>query len=187
MSRRIPLSQGKFAIVDDEDYENVIKFPWHLDVKGNICYAKCRMTMGYIGKKEISARMYLHRYLMKPPTKKIIDHINGNGLDCRRSNMRICTHSENTQNRKHAVPRGTSSYIGVSWNARDSIWDACITYKYKTIRLGRSKIEAKAAILYDAKAIELFGKYAHTNFRITKKSSSSVCELSFEISLIKEP
>ena len=102
MPCKIPLSQGVVAIVDDEDYERVMRWSWHFDGR----YAR-----GYPhGIKE-----YLHRYIMRPKTTEIVDHINGNKLDCRRSNLRNCSPSINSINR-HGSIRNKHGLRGIYWS-----------------------------------------------------------------------
>ena len=100
--KNIALSQSKVAIVDDGDFEAVSKFKWYCQkANSNRYYAK-RST----------DNLYLHRFILNPPTHQEIDHINGDSLDCRRSNMRICSHAENMFN-KRIYKNNTSGFKGV--------------------------------------------------------------------------
>ncbi|KKK49062.1 hypothetical protein LCGC14_3138870, partial [marine sediment metagenome] len=110
--KRIPLPHGKFAIVDDEDFESVSRFKWCVSGKG---YVRTMMYMGRVGGKTLNATMSLHRLILRPPRDLQIDHRNHNPLDCRRSKMRICTNQENSQNSlrqggKSSKYKGVSSY-----------------------------------------------------------------------------
>ena len=90
--KEIPLAQGKVALVDDEDFEEMSKVTWHLVKSHNTCYAH-----GYI--KHSSKKMvYMHRLILKTPEDMDTDHINGNGLDNRKENLRVVTHCENQRN-----------------------------------------------------------------------------------------
>lgn len=101
MAKYVPIKGGKFAIVDDDDYELASRFPWYI-LKGRRGkeYAQCVMYLGKIDNKFLYAQMYLHRLIMRPPKGSDIDHLNHNGLDNRREKLSICTHEENAQNRR---------------------------------------------------------------------------------------
>ena len=90
--KEIPLTKGKVALVDDEDFEEVSKVTWYLVKIRNTCYAH-----GYV--KPPSKKMeYMHRLILKTPEDMETDHINGNGLDNRKENLRVVTHRQNMQN-----------------------------------------------------------------------------------------
>lgn len=110
-------------------------------------------------------KIQFHRQLLNLNDKKlVVDHINGNGLDNRFENLRICTPAENTRNQK-IRPKGLSKYKGVTWDKNRRCWKACMTYLCKTVNLGRFKIEEDAARAYDKKAKELFSEFAQLNFK----------------------
>jgi len=100
---------------------------------------------------------------MDTPGNMDVDHANGNGLDNRRSNLRLCTTSENIQNQR---PRksGTSKYKGVGWFVRDSNWRVRIKVGDKQIHIGYFADEVEAAKAYDKMARQHFGAFARTNF-----------------------
>jgi hypothetical protein len=150
--KEIPLTQGKVALVDDEDFERVNRFKWCATKSKYSHYA--RRTL-----KSIS----MHRMIISAPSGFDVDHINGNGLDNRRENLRICTRSQNQWNMNN-VRKGSSNYKGVSWNKCALKWAAIIQKNYKTYFLGYFESEIEAAENYDAKARELFGPFAKTNF-----------------------
>lgn len=124
---------------------------------------------GYIDKKEV----FIHRVIMeKMINRKLlntehIDHINHNGLDNRRTNLRIVTRSENLENRKKgslfAGKPTTSKYKGVTFHKRDQKWYAQIVKDCKHIHIGTFMSEQEAAIAYNIKAKELFGNFAKLN------------------------
>lgn len=124
--RKIKLSQGKHCLVDDEDYDTIMKFKWCCNNSGLRAYA-----VGTIEGKMV----LMHRFIMKPKKGEIIDHINGDRLDNRRKNLRICSYSENGQN-LHVLRLNTSGLRGVSWSRRDSKWRVSIRANGKNIRLG---------------------------------------------------
>lgn len=130
--RTLELSQGKQAFVDNIDYSRASQYKWYLSVKR---YAATR----------IDGRItYLHRYIMNPPKDKSVDHINGDGLDNRRSNLRVVTHQQNTMNRTKLNKNNTSGFRGVCWDKRVNKWTAYITIdgKRKTIGVFKNKLEA---------------------------------------------
>ena len=93
------------------------------------------------------------------------DHINGDGLDNRKQNLRTCTHTENMRNRGKSK-NNTSGFKGVSWHKRGKTWDAKIAHNKKLMHIGSFKDKEVAAKAYDRKAIELHGKFAKLNFPI---------------------
>lgn len=157
--KEIPLTQGLVALVDDEDYEELMQYKWHA-CKHKYTYYAFRNHQVYPGYR-ISVRM--HRQIMRAQANEIIDHINGNGLDNRKENLRIVSSSQNAANRRaHAGSK--SRFKGVSWHKQHGKWAAYICYNYKHKHIGLFRDEIEAAIAYDRKAIELFGEYARTNF-----------------------
>ena len=156
--KRIPLTQGKFAIVDDEDFEELSKYKWRLSKRRITCYA---ITSIYKASKQTTELM--HRIIMKPKDGQWTDHRDGNGLNNIKSNLRLCTSSQNAQNRR-ALKNTTSKYKGVMWHPRLKKWKAQIYSSVKCIYLGVFADEVEAAKTYDKKAKELFGEFAKFNF-----------------------
>ncbi|MHC4440631.1 MAG: HNH endonuclease, partial [Planctomycetota bacterium] len=103
--RRIPLTQGKYAIVDTDDFERLNKYKWYAvkDSKNFYAYRNKR-----VGKKYISLGM--HRQILHPPGNLFVDHINHNGLDNRKANLRLATCAQNTYNRRQFRKDKTSKY-----------------------------------------------------------------------------
>jgi hypothetical protein len=149
--------EGKFAIVDDEDFERLNKYRWA--AQHNPFYA-----FRSVWRNGRSFGIFMHREIMNAPDKVMIDHRNHDGLDNRKSNLRLCSSAQNQANRRKG--NGTSKYKGVHFNTRNSRWVAKLMYKQKEYYLGVFKDETKAAKAYDAKARELFGEFAKTNFQI---------------------
>lgn len=157
--KKIPLSQGKYAIVDAGDYDFLNQFKW---CYFNAGYAGRNQYMGGGRKNQVAKAIYMHRLVTSALVGMDVDHINGNGLDNRKENLRVVTHAENLMNSKSRG--GTSKFKGVYWNVRDNIWVARITKNYKGIHIGYFKTEIEAAMAYDQKAKELFGEIATLNF-----------------------
>jgi hypothetical protein len=155
MMKKIALTQNKFALVDDSDYGWLSQWKWQA-VKNKHNYYAVRGTG--------SAQMRMHRLILglKPNDGLQVDHINGNGLCNLRSNLRLCTNSQNQWNRKRAC--GTSQYKGVHWNARLRKWVVQIRKNTVGDYLGLYDNEMEAAKTYDKKAKELFGQFASLNF-----------------------
>ncbi len=151
-SETIPLSQNEFAIVDTEDLRLLDEHKWSLSKTTRVNYAK-RLA----GKKSV----YMHRVIMNAPAGMQIDHINGNGLDNRRVNLRLCNNRQNQQNARKRK-NTASQFKGVDWHGKR--WRARIRVNGKQIGIGRFKSEFLAAEAYDQKAVELFGEFARLNF-----------------------
>lgn len=118
---------------------------------------------GYVGSQGLS----LHRYLMNCPKNLQIDHVNGDKLDNRQENLRLCNKQENARNNhgyKFKTKVKSSKYLGVSWHKRDKLWRALIKVNSKQILIGSFKNERHAAMARDIWAKELFGEFVQTNF-----------------------
>jgi len=160
MTKTIALTQGKVALVDDEDCEWLNAWKWAYWPEKYTGYAGRRIYQ----KDKSRKRIRMHRVILNPPPNMEIDHINGNGLDNRRCNLRICTHSQNLANQRKC--RGTSQYKGVCWDK--GRWRAQVSSAGQNIHLGYFKIEMDAAIAYNQAAQRLHGEYARLN-PISKK------------------
>jgi hypothetical protein len=163
MVREIPLTQGKVALIDDEDFARVNAFKWYTlalrKTDGSCRYYAWRSVRQPDGKR---VWIYLHRFLMNAPADLVVDHVNGNGLDCTRTNMRLATHAQNVQNmRPHK--HGVSGFKGI-WRRKSGRWQAEIRAEDRRIRLGTYDDPAFAAAIYDAAARQLFGHFSNTNF-----------------------
>jgi hypothetical protein len=157
--RKIPLTQGQTAIVDAEDYKKLAKYKWFAAKEGRSYYARRKRKSTDVGWGRCNVKM--HREILEVPAGKFIDHINHNGLDNRRANLRIVTQEQNMWNKRKNY---NTRYKGVSWLKRNSKWQVKIGYKNKRIFIGYFDDEESAAKAYDAKARELFGEYAALNF-----------------------
>lgn len=129
--KEIPLTKGKVAIVSDEDYEELSKYNWHAKVGNKTFYAMRSIKTGVNKQKNI----FMHRVIMQTPKDMVTDHIDGNGLNNQRENLRLCTHSENLRNRKKNT-NNTSGYKGVCWNKVYKKWQAQLCFNSKVMNLG---------------------------------------------------
>ena len=107
--------------------------------------------------------MFMHRLLMNFPSGMVIDHINRNGLDNRRANLRIVTNRQNCWNSSCGINVGSSKYKGVRWLARDRKWRSSIRHNGRKVSLGDFKDEISAARAYDAAAKRYRGEFAVLN------------------------
>lgn len=157
----VPLTRGMLALIDESDGPDVLSHTWCAwqAKPGYSWYAMRRKSKAESPRREVE---YLHRRIMHPPPGISIDHVNGNGLDCRRSNMRFATHAQNQRNQRRSVAN-TSGFRGVSWDAENLKWRASITVEGKSINLGRFDMAEDAAAAYDRAAISAFGEFASTN------------------------
>lgn len=146
----LPLTQGKVATIDFSDFEKVGRFKWYAmkTPSGNFYAVRTETIRGTKKHKTF----LLHGAIMDA---KGIDHINGNGLDCRRENMRRATDQQNHKAFRRKRLGTSSIYRGVSWYARDLNWEAKVGAGYKTFHLGRFINEEDAARAYDKKVTEL--------------------------------
>jgi hypothetical protein len=156
----ISLTQGKFAQVDDEDYEWLNQFKWHAHKDKSTFYA-----MGYINGKNT----LMHRLILKITNPKIQgDHRDRNVLNNQRNNIRIATHSQNKVNGV-SYKNSSSKFRGVGLYKMNNgfkdyeYWRASIQKDGKLMRLGLFKNETDAAMAYNKKATELFGEFANLN------------------------
>jgi hypothetical protein len=157
MAKEIILTQGKVAIVDDEDFEYLNKWKWHIYKQNrNNYYAR---TVIHLNKKRIPVVM--HRLLVKCDGY-IIDHISGDGLDNRKCNIRVCNRSENPINRRVNI-NNLSGYKGVSWFKPEQKWRAQIQYRKIVYHLGCFIDPIDAAIAYNEAALKYHGEFANLN------------------------
>lgn len=161
MCKRIPLPQGKFAIVDDENYRFLSQWTWSVS-NG---YAARRLRRAYeAGKKPRQRDQKMHRLIMGEPTGYQIDHINQNKLDNRKENLRLATSHQNRCNKPGRKPNGLK---GIT--PRKDKWVAQIRSKDKHYYLGSFTSKKEAALAYDNAAIKLHGEFADLNFKQEQK------------------
>ena len=160
--RRIPLTQGKYAIVDPERYEELAKYKWHVSWTPGGIYA-VRLVKAKKGSKVRQKVVRMHRVVVGAREGEIVDHINHNGLDNRIANVRTSTMRQNTWNMRKRRRKCSSKYKGVSRAKGQKKWRARITFNGRSILIGDFDTEKEAAMAYDGKARELFGDYASLN------------------------
>lgn len=160
MTREIPMNHGLVALVDDADYELAMRHRWHrTDPNGRrTVYAATNMPIpGRHGRGSYRYKS-LHHLITG---WSMVDHINGNGLDNRRSNLRQVTHAQNCRNRR-LNSDNTSGYKGV--NRFPSSWRAGIVVNQRFHHLGMYATAEEAALAYDEGARRLHGEFARLNF-----------------------
>lgn len=160
--KEIQLSQGFVTFVDDEDFERANQFKWFALKGTSTYYAQRNITIN--GKH---ACQYLHHFILnyvKVTGKRIItDHINHNGLDNRKINLRLCTFSQNRMNQIPYKDR-TSIYKGVDFYSSRNVFRTRIVFNGKHKHVGYFKNEIDAAKAYDINAKKYYGEYANLNF-----------------------
>ena len=153
--KTIKLSKGKETIVDDKDYEYLSQFKWYCSFYG---YA---VRMIYKNKKNRYI-VWMHREILSASEGKQVDHINGDTLDNRRTNLRLASVKENNRNMK--IPRhNTSGYKGVSFDKKKGKYRASIYVDNKQKFLGYFDDPKQASFAYDAAAIKFHKEFARTN------------------------
>ena len=163
-SREIELTQGKFAVVDSADCEWLSKFKWHAHERGRTWYARRAAS---------TKTVFMHRAILEyhgsDLTSGEVDHVNGDGLDNRKSNLQIVSHAENI--RKSRVQKNnTSGFRGVSWHKGDRRWQAFVEVDNIRKYLGSFKNKIDAALAYDQAAKKYFGRFATLNLPDFKAS-----------------
>jgi hypothetical protein len=157
---KIPLTQGRVAIIDAEDAPRVLQHKWCAtkEKNGRRWYAVRSFRRNGKHKTTIS----LHRFILDTPADIDIDHADCNGLNNRRSNLRLATRTQNNQNARISL-KNTSGFKGVSWDKRNHKWKAYIGFNGCLKHLGNFQTKEEAAVAYDQTAIKLFGKFARPN------------------------
>jgi len=162
---KIPLGNKKglevFALVDDEDFEHLSQWKWSTRGAKNthIIYAQRSSSVSSSDKRRTIITM--HRQLLNPGPRVYVDHIDGNGVNNQKLNLRVCTSQTNQFNSDSTT--GTSKYKGVCFDTRRGKWRAYLMFNRKHVYLGRFDTEWEAAEAYNEKAFELFGDFARLN------------------------
>jgi len=159
--KKIPLTQDKFALVDNEDFEWLNQWKWSAHRKHTGDFVASRRCYCLFGRKRY--RIFMHRQIMSCPRKLQIDHKDHNRLNNQKLNMRICTNTQNQWNRGKQK-NNTSGFKGVFWRRGVKKWFAQIGFNLKPIYLGCFTSKIDAAKTYDEAAIKYFGEFAYLNF-----------------------
>lgn len=150
----VSLTKGMNSIIDEDDYERINKWSW------------CSTSDGYAKRKRCvdgkQTTILMHRFILNAPAGTQVDHINGNKLDNRKSNLRFCDNKQNSANSKKRKDN-SSGYKGVYYAKKDKKWIANICIDGKSINLGRFDSAQDAAIKYNSCAKVAFGEFARIN------------------------
>jgi len=157
MSKRIPLTQGQFTIVDDNMYDYLNQWKWH--AAKTTCGGYRAVRSDNINNKCV----LMSREIMGFPKRKVVDHIDHNMLNNQGSNIRACSYSQNNQNRLK-IKLCSSKYKGVCWHKHSNKWQVKITVNKKRIQIGLYTDAIEGAKAYDKKAKKYFGEFACLNF-----------------------
>jgi hypothetical protein len=146
---------GAVALVDDADLSLVAGYRWHIQqTSPDHRYAKTSLSE--------RRTVLMHRLILSAPRGKCVDHIDGNGLNNQRTNLRLCTTAENLRNRVRT--RSLSGYRGVAWDHIHEKWQAHFTLNRKAVTLGNFKDPADAARCWDEAARKHYGAFGTFNF-----------------------
>lgn len=160
--KTIELTQGKVALVDDEDYDFLMQWKWQASRTSYGFYA-----LGYTkGPHSKRKHLIMHRLIMNTPRGLCVDHRDHNTLNNQKNNLRNCTTSENSKNRKHDKRKVASIYRGVRIDRRKyGVYiKANIVINKKLVHLGNFKTEEQAAVAWDCAARKYYGEFANLNF-----------------------
>lgn len=154
--KKIKLTQGQYALVDDEDYPLLIKNKWFAAL------GKDKKTF-YAARTINGKNIGMHRIILGVENKNVyVDHINHDSLDNRRSNLRTCSYSQNCMNRKLSK-NNSSGYKGVDFDNLRNKYRSRIGVNLKQLHIGFFETAIEAAKAYNAKALELHGEFAFLN------------------------
>jgi len=160
--KKILLPSKDVVLVDNDDFDKVKNYTWHIHkYKKKLAYAECHV----FEKGKIKKIVYMHRVIMNCNIGDFIDHINMNGLDNRKKNLRVCTKSQNMMNRKKQA-NNTTGYKGVCLckdQKRQRKYLVSIAKDGINYNFGRYRTVEEAAYIYDQVAIQLHGEFANTN------------------------
>jgi hypothetical protein len=160
MPTTIELTKGKFATVDDADYEHLSQWEWFYHSQG---YAVRNARKGELGQRSI---VYMHRYIVGAAAGMDVDHQDRDKLNNQRYNLREATQAQNQHNRAPRAGRAIP-YKGVRFDPVRNRYRARITVNRREMQLGRFMTMEDAARAYDTAARHYFGVFARTNFEVS--------------------
>jgi len=148
--------QAYEVTVDDDTFEQIKHFKWRVQT---------RRRNAYVTRHAEKKTIRLHRYVTGASAGQQVDHIDGNGLNNCRSNLRLCDASNNLKNQRTRVTPKSSQFKGVSLNKKSGKYLAYISRQGRMVYLGVFATELEAAHAYDAAALAEYGEFARPNFR----------------------
>lgn len=161
-AREIPLTRGFVAVVDEDDYERFARYKWMALViprpdREDLVYA-----VREAGPRTARTSILMHRSVLGAAADTVVDHVNGNGLDNRRVNLRLASKSLNAANANKPRRRraSTSKFKGVYFDSSRRRWSVRVQRRF----VGRYLSEEEAARAYDRVARDVFGDFARLNF-----------------------
>jgi hypothetical protein len=160
--RKVPLSRGLFALVDEADYPRVIQHKWYARLENRTIYAL--RDLPRLPGQKYRAKEKLHRFLLGAAGAELVDHWDGDGLNNTRANLRRATVAENNRNIRKPAHGLTSQYKGVSWHPKAQKYQASIRFQKRNYYLGLFLDPVDAAWAYDREARRLHGAFAACNF-----------------------
>lgn len=170
--KKIELTQGYFATVDDELFETLNQYSWSaFPVRGKHVYAKRKTLLAEgLGRKTV----FMHRQITNAQQGFDVDHRDGDGLNNTMENLRVCTRAQNQQNNKTVC--GLSKFKGVNRRTDRPHWRVYLRVNTKKKYMGSFKDEEMAGRTYDFAALANFGEFANINFPLAKSKYLSILE-----------
>lgn len=157
--KRINLNKGSFVWVDNDDFDFLNQWEWRASYpRGGHVYA---IRSEYKTGKHVVISM--HRVITNCPDGMVVDHKDRNGLNNRKTNLRICTRSQNACNRRKNIKTSTTKYLGIYYNSKIRKWCAAVGSQGKVHNLGKFKTQKEAAKCYNEGAIKFHGEFARLN------------------------
>lgn len=158
MPKEIQLTQGKVALVDDEDFDYLNQWKWYANnLKGKF-YAVRSESIN----KKYTGCLLMHRVIMNPTKGLVVDHINGDTLNNQKNNLRNCTHADNIKNQKLSISNKTG-FRGVSWHKNNKVYESRIRSNNISYYIGSFNNPIDAAKAYNEAAIKFHGEFANLN------------------------